>query len=112
MHEGDENTKFYHKFVNGRKNINTIWQLQNEQGKFVNTFPQLAELATSHFKRTYSAPRDTNLAEIIKVAQLFPIFVDQEEGGELTTEVTLEELEATLKWFKKDKSPRHDGWSI
>lgn len=25
MHEGDENTKFYHKFTNGRKVINTIW---------------------------------------------------------------------------------------
>jgi len=23
--EGDDNTKFYHKFVNGRKAINTIW---------------------------------------------------------------------------------------
>lgn len=112
MHEGDENTNFYHKFSNGRKEVNTIWQLQNEQGQIVNTFPQLSELATSHFKHTYSAPRDTNLAEIIKVAQLFPRFVEQEEGDELTKEVTLKEMEATLKWFKKDKIPRPAGWSI
>lgn len=46
------------------------------------------------------------------MAQLFLRFVDQEEEDDLTKAVTLEELEATLKWFKKDKSPRPDGWSI
>lgn len=27
-------------------------------------------------------------------------------------EVTMEELEATLKWFKKDKIPGPDGWTV
>jgi len=31
---------------------------------------------------------------------------------ELNREVTLGELEATLKWFKKDKSPSPNGWSV
>jgi len=48
--EGDDNTKFYYKFANGRKNINTIWQLLDEHGHHANTFPQLATLANSHFK--------------------------------------------------------------
>eukprot|EP00253_Pinus_taeda_P013627 PITA_13627 len=39
MLEEDDNTKFYHKFANGRKAINTIWQLPNEQGHPLNTFP-------------------------------------------------------------------------
>eukprot|EP00253_Pinus_taeda_P030342 PITA_30342 len=30
--KGDNNTKFFHKFSNGRKAINTIWELHNEQG--------------------------------------------------------------------------------
>eukprot|EP00253_Pinus_taeda_P016512 PITA_16512 len=71
MLEGDENTKFYHKFANGRKAINTIWQLQNDQG-----------------------------------------YVDPGEEEDLIKAVTLEELEHTLKWFKKDKSPGPDGWSV
>ena len=53
-----------------------------------------------------------NLAEIIQVAQLFPLFVAQEEGRELTKEVSWGELEATLKWFKKDKSLGSDGWPV
>lgn len=74
--EGDDNTKFYHKFANGRKNINTIRQLLDEHGHHANTFPQLATLANSHFKHIYKAPPEANLAKIMQVAHLFPRFVD------------------------------------
>lgn len=78
----------------------------------VNSFLQLAKLASSNFKCTYRDPRETNLVEIIKVAQLFPRFVDPVEGDELIKVVSLEELEHTLKWFEKDKSLGLDDWSI
>eukprot|EP00253_Pinus_taeda_P003055 PITA_03055 len=74
--------------------------------------PSYVSLASSHFKQIYRAPPIVNLAEIIQVAQLFPCFLDQEEGRELIKEVTLEDLEATLKWFKKDKSHGPDGWTV
>lgn len=32
LKEGDDNTKLYHKHENGRKAINTIWELKNGQG--------------------------------------------------------------------------------
>lgn len=76
MKEGDANTKFYHKFSSGRKAINTIWQLQNAQGQVVNTFQQLDELATSHFKQIYHDTRELNLAYNIRVAQLFMRFIE------------------------------------
>lgn len=51
-----------------------------------------------------------SLAEVIRVEQLSPQFMDQETTMELKREVIMGELEATLKWFKRDKSPRPDGW--
>lgn len=33
-------------------------------------------------------------------------------ADELNSPVTTVELERTLKWFKKDKSPGADGWTI
>lgn len=50
LKEGDDNSKIFHKFGNGRIVVNTIWKLTNEQGVEVDTFPHLASLATSHFK--------------------------------------------------------------
>jgi len=38
--------------------------------------------------------------------------VEQDDEEDLVQEVTLGELEATLKWFSKDKSLGPDGWSI
>jgi hypothetical protein len=32
---GDENTKYFHKFSNHWKNINTIWEMTNEEGVVV-----------------------------------------------------------------------------
>lgn len=37
MREGDDNTNFYHNFANGRRVINTILNLTNEQGTEVDT---------------------------------------------------------------------------
>eukprot|EP00253_Pinus_taeda_P009121 PITA_09121 len=62
--------------------------------------------------RLFRAPPEVNLAEIIKVADHFPIFVDQEVGEGLLLLVTMGEFEDTLKWFKNDKSHRPDGWLI
>jgi len=76
----------------------------------VDTFPHLASLATSHFKQVYQAPPNATLAEVIRVAHLFPRFIEREDVMDLYREVTLGELEASLKWFKKDKGPGLDGW--
>lgn len=35
--EGDVNTKFFHKFSNAIKAINTIWELHNDQGQSVSS---------------------------------------------------------------------------
>ena len=53
-----------------------------------------------------------NIMEIMRVAKHFPRFIQQEDMEDLLMEVSMEELEETLKWFKKDKSLGPDGWSI
>lgn len=73
------------------------------------SFSELVALANTHFKGIYTEPPIATLAEVMHIAQSYPRFMDQEVEQELTKEVTLEELEATLKWLKKDKSPGLDG---
>lgn len=78
----------------------------------MDTFPQLATLTTSHFKKVYQAPRNSTLPKVIRVAQLFHWFVDQGDAMDLNREFTRGELEATLKWFKREKNPCPDGWLV
>eukprot|EP00253_Pinus_taeda_P027166 PITA_27166 len=63
-------------------------------------------------RNLYRSPREENLLDIINVANHFPRFVEEEDMEVLTEPVSTEELEGILKWFKKDKSPGPDDWTI
>eukprot|EP00253_Pinus_taeda_P006367 PITA_06367 len=72
----------------------------------------LSEIKHITIKNLYKCPREANLLDIINVANHFPRFVEEEDVESLISPVTVEELEGVLKWFKKDKSPGRDGWTI
>eukprot|EP00253_Pinus_taeda_P023181 PITA_23181 len=112
LQAGDGNTKFFHNYANGRKATNTIWQMPGEPEGWASTHPQLSRMGITHFKRQFTAPSVINLSDIINLAGHFPRFVDQEEARDLNQPVTMEELEGTLKWFKRDKSPGLDGLPV
>lgn len=112
LQAGDDNRRFFHNYAKGRKVSNTIWNLPLPDGGVANTFNKLSHLGTSHFKNLFTNPPGSNLADIINVAGNFPRFVNDDEVEELIAPVTVLELEGTLKWFKKDKSPGPDGWTI
>jgi hypothetical protein len=40
---GDDNTKFFNQFDNYRKNLNTIWEIKNEEGRIVSSFEETIE---------------------------------------------------------------------
>lgn len=108
---GDENTKKIHNYTKGRKTMNTIWKLKDEEGREANTFESLSSLGRNHFQNLFSEQRGTSLAEIIRTALSFPKYVEEEAEG-LQGEDTLEEVEKVVKSMAKNKSPGPDGWPI
>eukprot|EP00253_Pinus_taeda_P027180 PITA_27180 len=112
MKAGDDNTKFFHNFAKCRKVSNTIWKLPSPDGDIADNFNKLAHLGISYFRNLYRSPHEENLLDIINVANHFPRFVEGEDMNALTEPVSTAELEGVMKWFKKDKSPGPDGWTI
>lgn len=102
----------FHNYANGKRANNTIWKMPTEDGQFTHSFHQLAHLGNSHFQQLLKAPRGATLSEIVRIIGLFPCFIDQDESDDLIKPVSMGELEITLQWFKKDKSPGLDGWSV
>jgi len=109
---GDENTKFFHAYAKGRKAVNTIWSLRDEEGVTHHTFEDKARCGVNHFQNLFKAPAQASIAEVIRVAQLFPRFVEEDGNQALMKEVDEEEIKAALSSFQKDKSPGPDGWTI
>lgn len=108
----DENSKFFHQYAQGRKAINTIWELHDSEGREAKTFHQLADMGVHHFSNIYKAPRGVTLPNIISLAEALPSFVDPEETEALLAPVMMGELETSMKCFQKDNSPGLDGWLV
>eukprot|EP00253_Pinus_taeda_P004657 PITA_04657 len=112
LKSGDENTSFFHNYAKGRKYSNTIWSLKDEEGRVVNTFTDLSGLGQRHFQRIFSDSGEATIVEVMRTAQCFPRFLEEDEAAELSNPVTKEEVEVAMKSMGKDKSPGPDGWTI
>ena len=66
----------------------------------------------NHFESLFRAPAQASIAEVIRLAQMFPRFAEEEDNIRLMRPVIEEELKEVLGSFQKDKSPGPDGWSI
>lgn len=60
----------------------------------------------------FKAPKDAIIAEIIRITGTIPRFVDTKDIETLNELVTLGEIEAILKWFKREKILKPDGWPM
>jgi hypothetical protein len=81
-------------------------------GSKVYSFEDIAQEGTSHFKYPFKENFKVNIVNIIKVASLFPIFINPEANHKLMEKITREELEKILHSFQKDKSPGLDGFPV
>eukprot|EP00253_Pinus_taeda_P033725 PITA_33725 len=94
---GDENTRFFHNFAKGRKSANTIWRLKDEEGREVSSFPELSGLGKRHFQNIFADQGEATIAEVFRIVQSFPRFVEEDEAEDLTILVSKEEIEAAMK---------------
>ena len=110
--QGDANTKFFHAVASARKNHNAIWGLEDEAGNLVIDDQELKTMGMQYFKNIFADDNLTNIASQLKVIRLFPSFIGPKERESFSCQVTLTEVEAALKSFKKDKSLGFDGWPV
>jgi len=92
--------------------MNTIWKLQDEEGREANTFESLSNMGRNHFQNLSSKRREPTLEEVIRTTQSFPRYVEEEEAEGLQGEVTSKEVENVIKSMEKAKSPGPDRWPI
>lgn len=64
----------------------------DQQGNLENSFEGMARLGKNHFQDLFRAENHASIEEVVRMAQLFPIFVDEEDNRSLMEEVSEEEL--------------------
>eukprot|EP00253_Pinus_taeda_P004149 PITA_04149 len=63
-------------------------------------------------KNLFTDPGEITIAEVIKTAQCFPKYVEEEEVEDHHGPVSKEEVESVIKSMAKEKSLGPDGWTI
>jgi len=64
---GNENTKFFHKYANYRKNINSIWKTDKRDGTWDTNFKNIA-LGAKHFSSLFKENTCATIAEVIRLS--------------------------------------------
>ena len=110
--EGDRNTKFFHMYASHRKNINTIFEIKNGQGNMVRSFQEKEEVRVEYFQNIFTEPKGCPITKIMEVLRLFSRMISKEMNGELTKEISEEEVDHVLHSFQKGKISSMDGFTL
>jgi hypothetical protein len=89
-----------------------IWEIVDNSGTIHKEHKAIADEAVKYFKNFFKPSINDITEEQVRVANQYPKMLDINEAKELYKHVTLIELEAILKLFKKEKSPGPNGWSV
>lgn len=78
LKEGDRNTKFFHRYANGRRESNSIWEIKNEMGSSVVTQEYIFKEAVKYFQEAYSSHGGKDINDIIWGIEPYPVMFDEE----------------------------------
>jgi hypothetical protein len=109
---GDQNTKFFHNFANFRRNRKFVWEIRDDLGILHSGQEDLKTEATKYFKSFFREQDPPSTVDQVKVVSLFSRFITENEAVALYHPILLGELKAVLSFFKRDKSPGPDGWTV
>jgi mannosylglycoprotein endo-beta-mannosidase len=107
----DTNTKFFHAYENGRKQVNPIWEI-TEDGTSVASQNGLQNKSLGYFQSLFKSQKNLTISNQLTVIRAYPRIFSKEEGQKIVDPVTLPELLSTLKGFTVSKSPGPDGWTV
>jgi hypothetical protein len=109
LQAGDENSKFFHRYANGRKNINFVWKIDKGNNRWETNFKDIADEGVNYFSNLFKEDSRATIVEVIRLSNYFPNFVNNEDNLDLMKEVGKDELLQTLQSFQRDKIPWADG---
>jgi hypothetical protein len=111
LKSGDKNTKFFHKYAEHRRVINTIWEIEDLEGNKQSSQADIGATTFIFFKSLYKEKEKEDTLAQLQVIKEVPCFFSDEESNDLGRQITLQEVEKIVELMPKDKSLGPDGWT-
>ncbi|XP_074346352.1 uncharacterized protein LOC141685128 [Apium graveolens] len=105
LREGDQNTRFFHKYASTRRKNNQVQRLKDENGVWRENVEDIQNIITRYFSQLFQvSTKDGKLSEREKVNQ-----ITDEDNAALLEEVSDMEVKMEVFSMHPDKSPGVDG---
>lgn len=108
LKEGDQNTKYFYKCINGRRNLNKIAKINLGDGTCVEDPRSIKETFVNHFSKLFKDPKEVR--DLKGIEDIIQPCISEEQAKSMVANVSDEEIKATLFSFGNDKAPGPDGF--
>lgn len=104
LQQGDQNTRFFHRYASARKRGNSFQRLKNKEGEWVDTEDEIQGTITGYFSDLFkSSVVNGKLTDRETVNHISEV-----KNGGLVAEVTTEEVKQAVFSMFPEKSPGID----
>ena len=105
LEAGDRNSKFFHATTSARRQRNSVFQLKNSLGDWINWDNGLDSLMINYFTDLFTS---SNI-EWSKIVPLIEARVSESQNTEFLRPVLTEEVRLAIFQMHPDSSPGDDG---
>ncbi|XP_074336391.1 uncharacterized protein LOC141673539 [Apium graveolens] len=105
LQEGDQNTRFFHKFASGRKKTNQICRLKDKHGEWKSNEVDIQEIIIDYFSELFTSL--SNAGELSSGERVQN--VTEEQNWQLLEPISNEEVKCATFSMHPEKSPGYDG---
>lgn len=105
LQDGDKNTRFFHNYASGRRKMNTLQRIKNDEGEWKETNEEIQEAIENYFSKLFTGKTlDERLSdrEMVKT-------ISASDNEALLAEITSEEVKEAAFFMHPDKAPGLDG---
>lgn len=102
---GDRNTRYFHNYASGRKRMNTLQRIKNDEGEWKETTEEIQGVIEDYFSKLFTAhTMDGKLSDREIVSK-----VTASDNEALLAEITPKEVKKDAFSMHQDKAPGPDG---
>nr|XP_009606476.1 uncharacterized protein LOC104100838 [Nicotiana tomentosiformis] len=106
--EGDRNTRFSHKHVNGKRQKLQLKRIQNHDGTWIVSQDQLADAAVEFYQKQFTQEDDSTCSKLLSNV---PPMVSSDQNIELCRISTIEEVKAIIFALSGESAGGPDGFT-
>lgn len=107
LKEGDQNTRFFHKYASQRNKTNLIARIKDDSGQWCENLEDIQKVIENYFSNLFTASSTNGqLSQREEIKR-----VSEQENIDLVSTVTEEEVKHAVFSMHPDKSPGLDGFN-